>query len=1084
MATLNLTTAGSFAALNDTVYQTANAQPAGTGVFNTFLRVQATPTEQGYNTDGTLQFNTGTGSHSILLAQIPIVFGDGTGGTQEGVAYREFRLDLNEPSGDKALISLGGLQVWQEESGNLTNFNTTTGFAGTHTNYLVYNLDAGADNAASMNASLSSGSGQSDIRVLIPDTAFINDAAHRFVTVYSLFGSADPADSSGGGFEEWGTATGNGSGVATTSFVINKTATVDGGTANVVGEVISYSVAVDNVGNTNLHNLTVTDPAASGFAAVTSGGYNVGDVNHNNVFDAGESWRYTGNHVVTQADLDGNGGGSGFIQNVAYAGTTETGLTPDKLISDGTAIEVVQNSGLTFLKTPGVASVNAAGQVITYDITAENTGTTSLSSPVVTDPDFVASSTPIVDFDAPILGTIPFLIPVLDPVDPDHNIGDTNHDGVQNGTETFVYVNVGDTNQNGVQDTGETFEFANAGDANGNGAQDAGETFQFYNAGDTDHDNEVDEGETWQFNVSHVVPYASGDGNANGAIDPGETWHWALSYTVTQADIDNGGALNASLSHDNTAFLTTDQRAATDAASVHIVQNPHFTLSKTAAIAGDADGKIDSPADDVTYTVVVHNDGNMTLTGVTVGDSLLTLGAPSGDSVDPGVLNVGETWTYSVVRDTTQADIDNHGNADGTANDNLANTVTADTAQTAAATASANVDIIYDPEVTISKTAALPAGHAQIDSPSDDITYTVTVANTGNVTLTNPVVGDSLLSLGSPSGDGADPGVLNVGETWTYTATHDTTQADIDNRGNVDGTADNKISNTASVDTDQTAATSASADVTIHYNPLLTITKTAALPDGHTAIDSPSDDITYTVTVANAGNVTLTNPVVSDSLSSLGTPTGDTADAGVLNVGETWTYTASHDTLQSDIDDHGNVDGTADDKISNTASAATDQTASQSASADVDINYNPSFTMDVTPLGYVDADASNSVNLGDTIAFAALFTNTGNVTLTNIGVVDEDGIINFNHGVASLAPGDSNGSVTGIHTIIAATDTGIVGDEPLANADQTGNVSDIVDVDYGALSPLGEGGLIDNPDLPPALYGKALAHWDIEHGYF
>src|SRR6185312_4230802 len=103
---------------------------------------------------------------------------------------------------------------------------------------------------------------------------------------------------------------------------------------------------------------------------------------------------------------------------------------------------------------------------------------------------------------------------------------------------------------------------------------------------------------------------------------------------------------------------------------------------KTAALpAADADGKIDSPADDITYTITVVNDGNVTLTGVNTSDSLLgTLGTHtdtggSGSNVD-NVLDVGETWTYTVSRDTQQSDINNRGNVDGTADDNIHNVVT------------------------------------------------------------------------------------------------------------------------------------------------------------------------------------------------------------------------------------------------------------------------------------------------------------------------------------------------------------------------------------------------------------------------
>ena len=49
---------------------------SGTGTFNSFVRVQGTPTEQGYNTNGTLQFDTKTGNwtKAILVSGIPVTY--------------------------------------------------------------------------------------------------------------------------------------------------------------------------------------------------------------------------------------------------------------------------------------------------------------------------------------------------------------------------------------------------------------------------------------------------------------------------------------------------------------------------------------------------------------------------------------------------------------------------------------------------------------------------------------------------------------------------------------------------------------------------------------------------------------------------------------------------------------------------------------------------------------------------------------------------------------------------------------------------------------------------------------------------
>ena len=255
---LDLTEFGSFGVFGDAVFMTGQLQPAGTGQFDAFVQIQNNGSEQGYNTDAGAQYDEGSShqhNHSILLAEVPIVIGDGTNGTVEGVAYREFLLDLNESNG--GYISLDELQIWQNEAGDLTNFTADLGFAGAHTNYLAYDLDAGGDKWIALTSNLGSGSGQGDYRILIPDSFFINDAAHRYVTLYSEFG-VQPGWGSNSGFEEWGLSGASGGQVS--AFSVNKTATVPGDTADTAGEVIGYTISVSNTGNTALTGITVSDP--------------------------------------------------------------------------------------------------------------------------------------------------------------------------------------------------------------------------------------------------------------------------------------------------------------------------------------------------------------------------------------------------------------------------------------------------------------------------------------------------------------------------------------------------------------------------------------------------------------------------------------------------------------------------------------------------------------------------------------------------------------------------------------------------------------------------------------------------------
>src|SRR5829696_8019080 len=256
-ATVDLTVAGTGGTINGAVF-TNQSTNSGTGIFNTFVQLQDKGIEQGYNSDAAPQFDESTShkhNHSILLADVPIFIGDGTGGTVEGVVYREFRFNANEVGGAGRLLSLDKLEIWQEESGSLTNFTSAgsaaagvhyasgPGFAGAHTDYLAYNLDQGGDRWIAIDSGLSSGSGKGDMRVFIPDSYFINDAAHRYVTLFSQFGAQGGNYGASSGYEEWGvnsTSAGSGN---TATFLLNKTASVNGGTADIAGEVISLATS-------------------------------------------------------------------------------------------------------------------------------------------------------------------------------------------------------------------------------------------------------------------------------------------------------------------------------------------------------------------------------------------------------------------------------------------------------------------------------------------------------------------------------------------------------------------------------------------------------------------------------------------------------------------------------------------------------------------------------------------------------------------------------------------------------------------------------------------------------------------------
>ncbi len=222
---LDLTTAGASVDYYGTVFTQEQTQPAGTGVFDSFLRIQANGTESGYNTSGTpapLDDKRGAWTHNLQLNQLAQV-------TVNGVKYYDFNLDINEPSSDtQSLLSLDVLKFYTSATGSKTTEEELNSL-GT----LRYDLSAHGTTYVLLDAKTGKpGSGSSDMQMLIPVSTFAGAKATDYVYLYSQFGSHA---SSGGGFEEWSAATGSVSGSVAAVPEPSTTALFGGGLLLVLG---------------------------------------------------------------------------------------------------------------------------------------------------------------------------------------------------------------------------------------------------------------------------------------------------------------------------------------------------------------------------------------------------------------------------------------------------------------------------------------------------------------------------------------------------------------------------------------------------------------------------------------------------------------------------------------------------------------------------------------------------------------------------------------------------------------------------------------------------------------------------------
>lgn len=262
---------------------------------------------------------------------------------------------------------------------------------------------------------------------------------------------------------------------------------------------------------------------------------------------------------------------------------------------------------------------------------------------------------------------------------------------------------------------------------------------------------------------------------------------------------------------------------------------------------------------------VATNSGaaSMTVT-LSVTNGILNLGSTAGITITSGA-NGSSTMTFS----GSPANINNAMN-------NLQFTPTTGFSGASTLTFFANGGGISDTD-TIGITVGAPTSSfgitkttptSNVTAAGTVITYTVTVTNTGTGALTGITITDNVvqgasstpLTPGSPTGDGGVSGTMEAGEIWVYTITHTVTQAQMDNGGN--------LVNTATFDSAQTTPLSASATTTITTNPSLTLVKSSSAPGFTTdnILEAPAGTVvTYTYTVTNNGNQTISEIEIDDS---------------------------------------------------------------------------------------------------------------------------------------------------------------------------------------------------------------------------
>ncbi|MCP3996903.1 MAG: DUF11 domain-containing protein, partial [bacterium] len=420
-----------------------------------------------------------------------------------------------------------------------------------------------------------------------------------------------------------------------------------------VGDTVTYTYTVTHTAASDGSpvDVTVTDDIID-LSTVTP----TGDTDTDSLLDGGETWVYTVDYTVPLATADP-------LVNVATVTGTDENDEDIPEDTDDHSVDVEFAPLLTVAKV-GAPNPAVVGDTVDYTYTVSHAAGSDLS-PV--------SNVAVVDSRGLTLSG---------------PSGDTNSDGLLDGTETWVYtatetvttttpdpltndvtVNGTDRDDDDIPEATDSesidIEFAPVVqvDKTGPATAEIGETVTYGFA--VSHDPTSDGSPVTITGVIDTIAgtatYVSGDDGDN-LLEDGETWIYEASHVITVTDADPLVNVVTVTSTDRDGDPVDD---ATDNHSTDIEHLPVIVIDKS----GPASALVGAT---VIYTFTVAHDAasdgtpvaNLTVIDDVAGSATYV----SGDTNSDGFLDAGETWNFTASYTITDTDADplvNTGTATG-----------------------------------------------------------------------------------------------------------------------------------------------------------------------------------------------------------------------------------------------------------------------------------------------------------------------------------------------------------------------------------------------------------------------------------
>ena len=457
------------------------------------------------------------------------------------------------------------------------------------------------------------------------------------------------------------------------------------------GTPVVWTYLVVNTGGTDLTGVVVTDDAGTADPGDDFVPRYVAGDDADGILQPGEVWLFTSEGVVAATAT------SGYCNVATVSGGDAVGVVSD---ADGNChtvrtpppvpvvdVEKAVNAAVPTAPTPAedadaVPVPVAVGSVVVWTYLVTNPGPVAVSVSLVDDnatadpaddvmPSYVSGDTDgddlldpgevwLYEWSATAVEGVHTNVATITGTDPD--TGATAAD-----TDPASYVGIGDP-EGGIDLT----KFVNGEDANSlttavqvvltGGSAQVTYAFRIANLTATpltdvtlvdDNGTPGDPGDDFQ------PTFTGGDANGNGVLDPGEVWTYTVvgsigpGYTVNTARV-TATAAGAGVSDTDIAVVLGVDPSISVVKAVNALDPWNPTDAED---ANDGTGPTLEVGSTVVFTYLVTNDGNV---GLTLGSIVDDNGTPddptddvmpvyvSGDVGNPGVLDPGETWLFTI----------------------------------------------------------------------------------------------------------------------------------------------------------------------------------------------------------------------------------------------------------------------------------------------------------------------------------------------------------------------------------------------------------------------------------------------------